>query len=48
MLADFYKHKIIDFVLEFMSDIEKDIKDLKIQYSARTRAVSRKYLASFD
>jgi actin related protein 2/3 complex, subunit 4 len=47
-LEQMYKDKLIDFVIEFLKDIDKDIKDMKLQESARARAVSRKFLGSFE
>lgn len=47
-MDDFVKSKIIDFVIGFVNDIDKDIKEFKIQYSARARAVARQFLQSFD
>lgn len=46
-LEEMYKEKVIDFMINFMKDIDSDIKDLKLQMSARARAVSSQYLGDF-
>lgn len=43
-----YKDKLIQFVLDFMSDVDKDIKDLKLVQTARARLVAKEYLAKFQ
>jgi len=42
-----FKQKIIEFIITFLQDIDKDIKDMKLQMSARARAVSKKILSEF-
>ncbi|KAG2381893.1 hypothetical protein C9374_005685 [Naegleria lovaniensis] len=44
---DMFKHKLIDFVISFMQDINKDINDIKLQFNARSRVVAKKYLGAF-
>jgi len=46
-IEDLFKHKLIDFIITFMQDIDKDIKDIKLQTNARARAVVKKYLSAF-
>jgi actin related protein 2/3 complex, subunit 4 len=43
-----YKDKLIDFVLHFMQDIDKDIKDLKLIQASRARLVAREYLIKYS
>lgn len=45
---EMFKTKLIDFIIGFMQDIDKDIKDMKLQQSARARAVARKFLSDFN
>eukprot|EP01080_Neovahlkampfia_damariscottae_P008760 gene8760-708_t len=42
-----YKDKLIDFVLHFMQDIDKDIKELKLIQASRARLVAKEYLSKF-
>lgn len=42
-----YKQKIIEFIITFLQNIDNDIKDMKLQMSARARAVARKLLTEF-
>jgi actin related protein 2/3 complex subunit 4 len=42
-----YKDKLVNFILDFMSDIDKDIKDMKIQQTSRFRLAAKTYLQAF-
>mmetsp|Transcript_127401 Transcript_127401/g.309682 ORF Transcript_127401/g.309682 Transcript_127401/m.309682 type:complete len:171 (+) Transcript_127401:110-622(+) len=41
-----WKHKLIDFIIQFMQDINKEISDMKIAVSARGRVVAESFMAS--
>lgn len=41
-----WKHKLIDFVIQFMQDINKEISDMKIAVSARGRVVAESFMRS--
>jgi len=43
-----YKHKLIDFIIQFMEDIDKEISELKINVNGRARTVAQEYLKSFQ
>eukprot|EP01027_Heterolobosea_sp_BB2_P009289 GEZU01013710.1.p1 GENE.GEZU01013710.1~~GEZU01013710.1.p1 ORF type:complete len:189 (-),score=73.79 GEZU01013710.1:350-859(-) len=47
-LENMYKHKLIDFVIEFMTDIDKEIKEMKLQQTARARVVAKEFLKDFQ
>jgi len=42
-----YKHKLVDFIIQFMADIDSEISDMKIAVNARARTVVATYLQSF-
>lgn len=42
-----YKHKLVAFVIQFMNDIDSDVKDMKTMINARARVAGNKYLQSF-
>jgi hypothetical protein len=44
---DMYKDKLIDFVINFMKDIAKEMNDLKLKVTARARLVAKTFLRSF-
>eukprot|EP00761_Pharyngomonas_kirbyi_P011731 gb/GECH01011757.1/.p1 GENE.gb/GECH01011757.1/~~gb/GECH01011757.1/.p1 ORF type:complete len:170 (+),score=26.35 gb/GECH01011757.1/:1-510(+) len=46
-LEDMLKHKLINFVIQFMNDINKEISYMKIQQNARARSVAREFLKQF-
>lgn len=39
-----YKHKLVDFVLNFMEEIDKEISEMKLAVNARARIVSEEFL----
>lgn len=39
-LERMWKHKLIDFVVQFMEDIDREISSMKIAVNARSRAVA--------
>lgn len=40
-----YKHKLVDFIIQFMEEVDKEISEMKLSLNARLRAVSEAYLA---
>eukprot|EP01132_Coremiostelium_polycephalum_P002236 gene2236-2758_t len=42
-----FKHKLVDFIIQFMEDIDKEISDLKLTLNARGRIVASEYLKQF-
>jgi actin related protein 2/3 complex subunit 4 len=39
-----YKHKVVDFVIQFMEEVDKEISEMKISLNARARIVAEEYL----
>ena len=39
-----FKHKLIDFIIQFMEDIDKEISEMKLSVNARARIASQTYL----
>ena len=46
-LETMFKHKLIDFIIQFMEDIDKEINELKLAINARSRIVATSYLEAF-
>lgn len=42
------KHKLVDFVIEFMEEVDKEISEIKLFLNARARFVAEAYLVPFD
>ena len=42
-----YKHKLVDFVIQFMEDIDKEISDMKLGVNSRGRVVATEFLKQF-
>ena len=41
------KHKLVDFMVQFMEEIDSEISAMKIQVNERARTVSYQYLKEF-
>ncbi|KAJ1024688.1 hypothetical protein NDA13_004615 [Ustilago tritici] len=41
------KHKLVDFVIEFMEDVDKEISEIKLSLNARARIVAEAFLGAF-
>lgn len=39
------KHKLVDFVIQFMEDVDKEISEMKLSLNARARIVAESYLS---
>ena len=41
------KHKIVDFVIQFMETVDREISDMKLSVNARARIVAEEFLLKF-
>lgn len=39
-----YKHKLVDFIIQFMEEVDKEISEMKLSLNTRARTVSESYL----
>lgn len=42
-----YKNKLVDFIIQFMEDVDAEIKDMKLEVNQRANFVSQSYLKTF-
>lgn len=42
------KDKLVDFIIEFMEDVDKEISEMKLFLNARARIIAESYLLPFD
>ncbi|ODV63731.1 Arc19p, partial [Ascoidea rubescens DSM 1968] len=42
------KFKLVDFIIEFMEDVDKEISEMKLFLNARSRFIAEAYLTPFD
>ena len=42
-----YKHKLVDFIVQFMEDIDKEISEMKLTVNARARICAEEFLKNF-
>ena len=47
-LEKMWKHKLIDFIVNFLEEIDKEISGMKIAINARARLVASEYLRQFE
>lgn len=40
-----YKHKLVDFIIQFMEDVDKEISSMKLTTNARGRIVANEFLS---
>jgi actin related protein 2/3 complex subunit 4 len=40
-----YKHKLVDFVIQFMEEVDKEISEMQLSLNARARIVAESYLS---
>jgi len=41
------KNKIVDFIIQFMEDVDREINDMKLMLNRRARTVAEAYLVAF-
>nr|KAG5704321.1 hypothetical protein BaRGS_012630 [Batillaria attramentaria] len=42
-----YKHKLVDFIIQFMEEIDKEINDMKLAVNSRARLSAEEFLKCF-
>ena len=43
-----WKHKLVDFIIQFMEEIDKEINGMKISVNTRARIVATEFMRSFE
>ncbi len=46
-MDEMWKHKLIDFIIHFMEEIDKEISAMKLSVNARARVVATEFLKQF-
>ena len=46
-MDEMWKHKLVDFIIFFMEEIDKEISSMKLAVNARARVVAAEYLKQF-
>lgn len=41
-----YKHKLVDFIVQFMEEVDKEISEMKLSINARARIVAESVSAA--
>jgi len=42
-----FKHKLVDFILQFMEEVDKEISEMKLAVNARARITAQEFLKQF-
>lgn len=43
-----YKHKLVDFIVHFMEEVDKEISEMKLSVNTRARTVAESYLVQVN
>lgn len=43
-----YKHKLVDFIIQFMEEIDKEISEMKLSLNARARIVAEQFMSVYS
>ena len=46
-MEQMFKHKLVDFIISFMEEIDKEISDLKLSVNTRARICAAEFLQRF-
>ena len=46
-VQDMYKNKLVDFIIQFMEEVDKEVSDLKLAVNARARICAAEFLKHF-
>ncbi len=46
-VEEMYKHKLVDFIIAFMEEIDKEVSELKLAVNTRGRVVATDFLRGF-
>jgi len=42
-----WKHKLVDFIIQFMQEVDKEISEMKLAVNARARVTAQSFLQTF-
>jgi len=42
-----WKHKLVDFIIQFMEEVDKEISEMKLAVNARARVTAQSFLQTF-
>ena len=42
------KHKLVDFIIQFMEEIDKEISEMKISINSRARIVAEQFMSVYS
>lgn len=43
-----FKHKLVDFIIQFMEEIDKEISEMKLSLNARARIVAEQFMSVYS
>ena len=46
-LEEMWKHKLVDFIIHFMEEVDREINDMKISVNNRARIIALEYMKAF-
>jgi len=46
-IESMWKHKLVDFILQFMEDVDKEVSEMKLSVNARARSTAQEFLQQY-
>jgi len=46
-IESMFKHKLVDFIIQFMEEVDKEISEIKLGVNARARVTAQEFLKTF-
>jgi len=46
-IESMFKHKLVDFIIQFMEEVDKEIREIKLGVNARARVTAQEFLKTF-
>eukprot|EP01084_Bolivina_argentea_P218920 371406_1 len=46
-VEEMWKHKLVDFIIEFLTDIDAEISSMKLNVNSRSRVIAKEWLKAF-
>ena len=47
-IEEMWKHKLVDFIIEFLTDIDAEISSMKLNVNSRSRVIAKEWLKAFS
>jgi hypothetical protein len=42
-----YKHKVVDFIIQFLEEVDQELNEMKLSINSRARIVAEEFLKQY-